>query len=533
MFKIELMIFDKKNNSTKKPSRDIEKDVFNCNMKTPSSITNPIIEIGFNEHGFKPNYNYAYIEKFNRYYHVTNITYNIGLWVLNLSVDVLASYRLDILNSRQYVKRSASQCNPYLIDMMYTTYNDNKTDTYYKSDYIDRVLRYNTRTHEWESTTIYNPSLSSGSFLVSIVGPNSTGVSYYIMNRASFEEFINKTCSLVPSSLDTSEIPRWLANSLLNPFQYVTACRWYPIMPLTDNTGSLTEIRNIRVGSNLVTLTGNNYAYLLDNQITETFRFREIIPMHPDHTYGANDYLNYSPYTEMNLYFQPFGNLPIDTSKATDEIIIYWYVDYCGGITTLEIRNAFDIPIYTDTCEYGVPLPISSLVYDWKGALFVGGATWLNSAVSTSSFNYDANAELTWYDKLSSSDKQALEEFGITRQDYLDDIKKFNGTPQNTGGFNKVLNSIASGLGQLQTKGASGSFLAYSLEKPFIYGIFHRIVDEDVERFGRPLEKVKRLDALEGYVLCANANLDFVENSPLPSERIAIIGALNSGVYIE
>lgn len=518
MFKIDLMNFDKKNNSTKIPSASHPRYTFNCAIKTPSSITNPIIEIGSTEKDFKPFYNYAYIEKFNRYYYITNITYDIGYWTLILSVDVLGTYKNDILNSRQYVKRSSSQYNPYLIDTMYHTFRDVTNECYYKSDSITRMLRYNSGNDTWVVTSMQDIQLKNGAFLVGIVGDNSTGVTYYIMPSATFRELLDKVFKIVPVNL--GDLEGYMANSLINPIQYITICRWYPIMPLQSNTGTYNYTRYINIGGYQIDLGHNDtFCYVLDNKMIEKFRFRITLPSHPDVVVGATDYLNYNPYTEMNLYFQPFGNIPIDMTKSTDELIVYWYVDYCGGVSNLDIRNSLDVPIYTDTCEYGVPLPLASMVYDWKSALISGGLSWLKNTLPTPDYT------LTGYDRELST--------LISEDEYRQLLIDSGYTPKNTNTLDNLINITNASLGQLQTKGSSGSFLAYNMDLPFVYGCFNRICDEDVEKFGRPLEKVVRLDQLQGYIICANASLPFSDKMPLNVEHIAIINALNSGVYIE
>lgn len=44
-------------------------------------------------------FNYAYIPEFNRYYFITEIiSYRTNLWIVRLDVDVLESFKTDILN---------------------------------------------------------------------------------------------------------------------------------------------------------------------------------------------------------------------------------------------------------------------------------------------------------------------------------------------------------------------------------------------------------------------------------------------------
>ena len=69
------------------------------------------------ESSIVPNFNYAYIEDFNRYYFIEDIvSLRNNLWELTMSIDVLMTYRLGILNLRGFIDRSQSLYNDRLID---------------------------------------------------------------------------------------------------------------------------------------------------------------------------------------------------------------------------------------------------------------------------------------------------------------------------------------------------------------------------------------------------------------------------------
>lgn len=80
---------------------------YTCILKSASSIINPIIQIKDNVNIV--NYNYAYIADFKRYYFIDNITSIAnGLWVLELSIDVLETYKNEIRKCTAIVERSTS-----------------------------------------------------------------------------------------------------------------------------------------------------------------------------------------------------------------------------------------------------------------------------------------------------------------------------------------------------------------------------------------------------------------------------------------
>lgn len=68
----------------------------NGNFRDNIELLNPVILI---ESNTLPNYNYCYIEEFNRYYFINSIEcIRTNLYALHCEVDVLMSYRESILN---------------------------------------------------------------------------------------------------------------------------------------------------------------------------------------------------------------------------------------------------------------------------------------------------------------------------------------------------------------------------------------------------------------------------------------------------
>lgn len=86
----------------------------NGNLREESSIINPTILV---EHSNLAGYNYAYIPEFNRYYFITEITsVRNNLWRISLKVDVLESFKTDILNLNCIVDKQQNQSYSNNID---------------------------------------------------------------------------------------------------------------------------------------------------------------------------------------------------------------------------------------------------------------------------------------------------------------------------------------------------------------------------------------------------------------------------------
>lgn len=75
-------------------------------LKDDSSISAPVIRLKDARTDLDVIANYAHIEAFGRYYYVTNmVSLNKDIWQLALSVDVLESFKADILDSQAEITR--------------------------------------------------------------------------------------------------------------------------------------------------------------------------------------------------------------------------------------------------------------------------------------------------------------------------------------------------------------------------------------------------------------------------------------------
>lgn len=79
------------------------------------SITDPVLQMSYDAK--LVNANYFYIQEWDRYYFVTNRVMLDGNRIeISGHVDVLSSFKNEILNSDCIAERSASNSNPYVID---------------------------------------------------------------------------------------------------------------------------------------------------------------------------------------------------------------------------------------------------------------------------------------------------------------------------------------------------------------------------------------------------------------------------------
>lgn len=515
MFNVTLYNFNKRPNSTKKPTAQTTGTTLSCVMKTVSSVITPIIEIAHSGNAV-PLYNYAYIPSFNRYYFIEDVRFDVGVWTLWLRCDVLASYQDDVLNSRQYVLRSTSDYNPDLVDVLYNTYIDT-ADNYSRVSYSGEPQVYNKTSQAWVTAPGYfDRSMSQGGFCIGVVGNNTTGVSYYIMPATSFRSLLLNIFTTVPSDIG-SDVSSFTGKCLKNYIQYVTYCRWFPSLPLSGNLGPM--VRNINFGGDDIPVTGtaDTFCYQVDTTIVEEYRVLMTLPSHPQAS--SYPYMTLSPYSEYSLYFQPFGVIPLDSSKIykATQIDVHWFIDYCTGACELQVFKVGtgDPLVYTESTQIGVNLPISDMIMDWKVGMGMAALSWIKSVAP----NDYASRNMT----------------GGVRKWQPNDIEaSIQSQPdQNVSLIDTVMNTLGTSMGQIVTKGSSDSFLAYNMGRPFVFAYFMKQTAHFDALFGRPCCKNLRLDNLTGYCLCENASVEYTTGNPTVDEQNAVVSMLNAGVFIE
>lgn len=549
-------LFEKRANSTKLPATaDVHEDL-ECLLLDNTSIVSPIVKIEKTDSRVYPyTFTYAYITTFDRYYHVTNVVSEKNFWIIFLSVDVLATYRHEIRNSRQYVLRSSVVWDQDIVDGVYPTiakdsislgngsyanaYDYSELEPLQSGDYQIYRKAGMISGAQWSvDRTYFKKGINSGGFIVGIVSDNGTGNTYYAMSRPDLVTFMNKILTLSPT--DFTDTSTGVARSLLNAIQYITSITWFPAIPTIP--GGVTPETSIKIAGYPVPVDGLGIYNISSNYIEE-FYFKLDLPNHPKRNtdaYGILAWLNLSPYTQYNLYFAPFGNIPLDTTKLmySSTIRVEWSIDFMTGNSILKLkRGDYDSQIfYTTTTTLGVSLPVSSLTVKNLTALGVIAGY---EALSRQQETPLVSGVVDWFNSTDFG-SHLSERFSAMGKD-LTGMMEWLGfkqtSPEHDVGkaIQTGVDAITSALGQVHTKGTPDSFLAY-YEMPILYAWFLDIAEPDKERFGRPLNQIKTLSSLTGgYVKCADSNVTFGTNTHLPTlpERNQVNRMLNTGVFLE
>lgn len=443
--------FSKKPNSTKQPTGGTQKSVV---LKQPTSVLNPIFII----EGYNLSWNY--IQWGVRYYFVDDIVIvhnNIAEY--HCSTDVMATFKSDIGASIQYVTRSAYASDPAVMDEKYPTIAD-----------TDRTLT--PLTSIASGMGLSGGTFPAGTYVLGLKSKTtSTGVAFYALTPSQFGDFCDYLYS--DAWLDATDITKSLQKMLVDPFDYIISCNWYPFTISGDS-------QPIYFG--FFDWTGQQMIRIPEDKRIKSVSHTANLPDHPQIARGT--YLNAAPFTRLTLNLYSFGQCILDPNRFLDSrsITVLLNIDLFTGIGVCKVLASTGT-IYQASATCSVPIQLSQVRDDLTKPI-------VNSAVIAGN--------------IASSNV-----VGTTAS---------------------IANAVKNAPPQIESIGAVGSVSCYYNNAPTIDSIFYKIVDEDLAQIGRPLCKPRTISSLPGFIQCDNADLD---TGASPAEKDTIISYLNSGFYYE
>ena len=483
--------FLKQRNSTLEPTDDWEHIELEGYLNDSCSVLNPVINFEYNGTDIQT-YNYAYVEEYKRYYFIDNWTTNYNLWAASMSVDVMGTYKYDLLGSKQYVTRNQSTFKGGIIDNMYTVYTDPTVEQIAPVE--NKVIIGGEGGNTYLTGTLAESDFNDGYVAIGVTGTldESTGVSYYLLpcTIGGFGAFITKLYQIIPTEF--GDIGSGLAKQLANPIQYITSCYWYPFLPYANVTF---EYGRIQLGFyNVNDVNRAKVDPKVVAQCENVFRFEA--SEHPDVTdYGT--YLNFAPYSQYTLCYLPFGVIELDPAlfMPGQHIRVHFMNDITNGRCTFVVYgcskyDSYDYVnvVYKGVCNTGVELPVMQRTTDTIGtAGSVLGA--IGSAI----------------------------------------MGNFAGAASSIG------NAINSATPDYSQKGSVGGAIGWD-RNPCLQIKRFRPVGNAPQIYGKPLCQYVKLDTLTGFTKCENAIIaDFLKDGQgaLITEYEEVINYLNNGFYIE
>lgn len=473
--------FGKDVNSTAQPTGNGTS--FECLLKEPCDMLNPVI-------GLKTDspvaWNYCSIHSFRRYYFVREWSYVQGIWYARLTVDVLASWKTEIGNSNQYVLRSATDWDPSIIDNFYPCFSGMAQN----------------------SSNIDNPwpaSFNDGYYVVGIINAdiNAVGaVSYYRFTPAGFttlKEYLLGNSDWLTT--DITEISANLQKELFNPFQYITTCMWFPLPAPVSSTAS----SNLSFGWWI--LKNQSYKQIIPNvNITRIYSFS--IPQHPQIDTRGTFLQRSSTYSDFTLFFPPFGSIHLPAESLTNSNTLYvkMVCDPITGIGNLIVSSfsEFTTIIAQTSAMIGIPIQLAQINNQPLQAAgnILGGIVGATTGIVGATVG------------------------GITDNP----VMAVNGALSiGTSIANAFIGTTQALSPTIQTSNTNGSISSLQFT-PELRARFRLLLDEDLERFGRPYCKISKINLLPGFIKCSGAEIKLASTQ---IENDMIVNYMNGGFYYE
>lgn len=443
---VNMYAFSKYANSTEQPAG--AGTSFDCVLKDTSGVINPTIALKLDMSFNVSAYNYAYIPDFERYYFVREWTWERGLWVASLEVDVLATYKAQIGVSSQYVLRSSAASDGAILDTAYPAT-------------ADITLSSSEINSPWAQ------AIESGYYVLGIINSADDtigAVSYYVFTNQQLRNLCKEIMGYTDwLNVPSEEISRELLQALFNPFQYIVSALWFPINP------GGTRVTTIPFGW----WSFNLEAKKLDAP-TKTYAYTFAIPKHPL-AQSRGKYLNLSPYTSYVLNFEPFGSMPLDTTFMANAVNVFTVVqiDFISGDGFLDISNGNSLTdkIACNSAKCAVPIQLAQISQDLLA---------MQTATAVTAGNAVSNVMRL--------------DVGGAMSDTASDIDT----------------AVRASMPQLITSGSNGSFARFFYFKPFLQGKFFNVVQEFNEKRGRPLCQTRQINTIPGFIMCLDAEVSTV-----------------------
>ena len=512
--------FSKKPNSTKTITNETGVN-FDVTLHETTDILNPILKLKCSFSQIKDK-NYVFIPTFDRFYFITDITWDLGLWLISLKEDVLASNKQGIGASTQYVTRSASDYDGAVIDTAYPTKTIVDEENYIHSG---------TTVFGTDITPYFIVGIIAGDMVVPLTSDHyyNGSVVYLAFTPAQMDILVKSLMSNISLySVPTSEISEALQKQLLNPLQYIQSIKVVPFKPhIVEMEGeqewSIGELPiGFNSGQSAISLLGSERVLVckapsigspdFNNGYMHHFEQEVRIPVHPDYASKGRWVLS-QPYSRYVISVQPFGDIEIPSgiiNTMTPELSsgqyylffnIYSDFDISTGDLTLTIsaRGNQEDYFYCETKNCSITVPVHQSIQDVQGFR-----------------NAKREYRNLAFEMISVNPVQIIKDL----VNLTDDITEL-----------KTKADKANAV-QISGGGSEGSYLAYNRIwcRVKTKGFFQRFVGENRQNIGRPLMQSRTINTLSGYIQCKNASYN---SAALADENTQIESYMNGGFFYE
>lgn len=467
--------FNKRKNSTLLPAGSPQ--IAEIRLKDSTSILSPAIEVQTLSQPYT--HNYIYIPEYDRYYFVSNWTYERGIWIAQTVEDYLASWRNSIRGTTAFVELSSSNYSSYAIDSR-----------------VANLTSYSRRQAQFLMRGILSGDIhndASGSFIIDVINDNKlhkSGMSQkYILNRAQMNAFAG--------AFQEPGIWEQLKQFYTNPLDSIIDCYYLPIdIGLYVGVANASEVKlgeyTVPGVSGFTTLNTS----LACRSFTMTFPIQ----------FAYSDFRRATACTcELFVPFCGTCALPVAHMMYTNTLYVDYSIDpNTGGVQAIaynqdnsgDDRDEYHI-LATASGNMKVQLPVGQVQTRIGG--YLGAIQGVAGSAASALISKDPNTYLGGISAFQSLAAQA-------------EIK-------NMGAFDGSILGACIGDGQWQEARLHTTCYNTLTEPSDLTAVQ-----------GRPCGKTLQLSSLSGYCQTSGAS---VSMAGMDSERDEVNRLLDSGIYLE
>lgn len=518
-------------------------------MKTPLDVLNPTINIDISSFNSRLRFylmrvNYAFIEELDRYYFiVSKIFVNDSIIQYQLSVDVLMSYKDHIKALTCFIERNENSYNGLIEDDKRDFRNDNRVLEYVPTDisgltltkfklslndtYPHNIAMTALDFHEYPST--FWSSIRS--YLPSYEKPKNP---YTPLSSINIDQFSLQNTTKVYVFEDADQMLKTLYTLQMaysTRFSFIKSIMAFPFSldcyyrPATISGANIDKFglylgNEGRDASNPIKYhegTGSTDDIFLD---LSRYLYGEEIKIAQFKFDSFKSFMDFKPYTHIEIYCPYYGWVEIDPNKVSNEeqVSVSYIVNYENGSAQLMVNRHVIAQgivecLFSAECQLGVRIPLDKTNFEenqrQREAIYlsatlqaVAGALQVGAGLATSNPLLIASGTLSGVGSIGKATVQANQIFDKANVQFASGVMGLYG-------YQEVRVRITKSVPVIDDSNIAGF----------------------ASKFGLPLRETRILSTLTGMTVCSNVILSGFQTAT-DKERNEITQLLQSGIIL-
>ena len=341
--------------------------------------------------------NYMYIPEFGRYYFIRDITIAItGLYVISARVDVLMSFKDQILNLECFIERNEFAYDPSL--------EDNLLPLQFRKFQEESIP---------EDGDFVNTHFDAGTFVNAtrvVMGVASDSYAGYITDQ-TYNGFGSGLPQIEPEAFSsyrssmfyamTTDMFGKISNALLTDDAKMSFVKSVVVLPFDPKSAfSVNKFIYFGLSNDLNNLMLLEDGHNASGYPVQAFSGYRVIADFVLTNIAVQDYKSYPPYTHYELFIPFYGFVNLDLSfYLNDRLIVFYAINYEDGSATAFVYNYTRRKmLWSAPCQVGVLLNLSTT--NAKENTAQKNANLLNLAVGTVGSAISVGAGIATYNPM-------------------------------------------------------------------------------------------------------------------------------------